>query len=169
MQNGKVIDYASPQLKIHEMKYLSHDLEMAAVVFALKIWRHYLYGLHVDVFTDHKSLQYVFKQKDLNLRQKRQLDILKDYDMSVLYHSSKANVVVDVVSRLLMEIVAYIEDATNKLVRDVHRLVRLGIRLVGSTKGGDTVHNGSELFFVSDVKFKQGLDPIFVDLKDAVL
>ena len=71
MQHGKVIAYASRQLKVHEKNYPTHDLELAAVVFALKIWRHYLYGVHVDVFTDHKSLQYVFTQKDLNLRQRR--------------------------------------------------------------------------------------------------
>ncbi|WMV58989.1 hypothetical protein MTR67_052374, partial [Solanum verrucosum] len=86
MQNGKVIAYASRQLKVHEKNYPTHDLELAAVVFALKIWRHYLYGVHVDVFTDHKSLQYVFTQKDLNLRQRRWLEFLKDYDMSVHYH-----------------------------------------------------------------------------------
>ncbi|WMV25700.1 hypothetical protein MTR67_019085 [Solanum verrucosum] len=89
MQNGKVIAYASRQLKVHEKNYPTHDLELAAVVFALKIWRHYLYGVHVDVFTDHKSLQYVFTQKDLNLRQRRWLEFLKDYDMSVHYHSGK--------------------------------------------------------------------------------
>ncbi|WMV32801.1 hypothetical protein MTR67_026186 [Solanum verrucosum] len=86
MQNGKVIAYASRQLKVHEKNYPTHDLELAAVVFSLKIWRHYLYGVHVDVFTDHKSLQYVFTQKDLNLRQRRWLEFLKDYDMSVHYH-----------------------------------------------------------------------------------
>ena len=71
MQHGKVVAYASRQLKVHERNYPIHDLELAAVVFALKIWRHYLYGVHVDVFTDHKSLQYVFTQKELNLRQWR--------------------------------------------------------------------------------------------------
>ena len=83
MQHGKVIAYASRQLKTHEKNYLTHDLELAAIVFALNIWRHYLYGVHVDVFTDHKSLKYVFTQKDLNLRQRRWLELLKDYDMSV--------------------------------------------------------------------------------------
>ncbi|MCQ7850991.1 reverse transcriptase, partial [Salmonella enterica] len=83
MQNGKVIAYASRQLKVHEKNYPTHDLELAAVVFSLKIWRHYLYGVHVDIFTDHKNLQYVFTQKDLNLRQRRWLEFLKDYDMSV--------------------------------------------------------------------------------------
>ncbi|WMV46788.1 hypothetical protein MTR67_040173 [Solanum verrucosum] len=86
MQNGKVIAYASSQLKIHKKNYLTHDLELAAIIFALKIWRHYLYGVHVDVFTDHKSLQYFLNQKELNLRRKRWLKLLKDYDMSILYH-----------------------------------------------------------------------------------
>ncbi|WMV28751.1 hypothetical protein MTR67_022136 [Solanum verrucosum] len=78
--------YASRQLKVHEKNYPTHDLELAAVVFALKIWRHYLYGVHVDIFTDHKSLQYVLTQKKLNLRQRRWLELLKDYDVSILYH-----------------------------------------------------------------------------------
>ena len=68
MQHGKLIAYASRQLKVHEKNYQTHDLEQTAVVFALKLWRHYLYGVHVDVFTDYKNLQYVFIQKDLNLR-----------------------------------------------------------------------------------------------------
>ena len=71
MQNDKVIAYASRQLKVHERNYPTHDLELAAIVFALKIWRHYLYGVHVHVFTNHKSLQYVFSQKEPNLRQRR--------------------------------------------------------------------------------------------------
>ncbi|WMV25400.1 hypothetical protein MTR67_018785 [Solanum verrucosum] len=79
--------------------YPPHDLELAVVVFALKIWRHYLYGVHVEVFTNHKCLQYVFTKKELNLHQVRWLDFLKDYDMNVLYHSGKANVVVDALRR----------------------------------------------------------------------
>ena len=86
MQRGKVIAYASRQLKVDEKNYLTHDLEIRTVVFALNIWRHYLYGVHVDVFTDHKSLQYVFTQKELNLRQCRWLEFHKDYDLSVHYH-----------------------------------------------------------------------------------
>ena len=94
-QHGKVIVYASRQLKTHENNYPTNDLELASVVFALKTWRHYLYMVNVEVFTYHKSLQYVFTQKDLNLRQRIWLELLKDYDMSVLYHSRKANVVAD--------------------------------------------------------------------------
>ena len=98
MQRDKVIAYASRHHKVHEKIYLTHDLELAVVVFARKTWRQYLYGVHVDVFTYHKILQYVFTQKELNLRQMRWLEFLKDYDMSVHYHPGKANVVADALS-----------------------------------------------------------------------
>ena len=98
MQRDKVIAYDSRQLKVHEKNYPNHDLDLAALVFSLKIWRHYLYGVHVDVFADHKSLQYVFTQKELNLLQRRCLDFLKDYDMSVHSHPVKANVLADALS-----------------------------------------------------------------------
>ena len=71
MQNGRVIAFAFRQLKIHEKNYPTHDLELVAVVFALKIWRHYLYGARCQIFTDHKSLKYIFNQKELNMRQRR--------------------------------------------------------------------------------------------------
>ncbi|XP_077230150.1 uncharacterized protein LOC143863354 [Tasmannia lanceolata] len=92
MQNGKVIVYASRQLKPYEENYPSHDLELAVVVFALKIWRHYLYGEPCEIFTDHKSLKYIFTQKELNMRQRRWLELLKDCDLTISYHPSKANV-----------------------------------------------------------------------------
>nr|GFD28940.1 CCHC-type integrase [Tanacetum cinerariifolium] len=91
--------YASRQLKPYEVNYLTHDLELAAVVFALKIWRHYLYGESCDIFTDHKSLKYIFTQRELNMRQRRWLELLKDYDTNIQYHPSKANVVADALSR----------------------------------------------------------------------
>ncbi|KAI3797402.1 hypothetical protein L1987_32659 [Smallanthus sonchifolius] len=99
MQRGKVIVYASRQLKIHEVNYPTHDLELAAVVFALKIWRHYLYGVKCTIYSDHKSLKYFFEQKELNMRQRRWLELLKDYDCEILYHPGKANVVADALSR----------------------------------------------------------------------
>ncbi|KAJ9566000.1 hypothetical protein OSB04_001966 [Centaurea solstitialis] len=99
MQRGKVISYASRQLKDHEKNYPVHDLELAAVVFALKLWRHYLYGTKCTLFTDHKSLQQIFDQKELNMRQRRWLELLKDYDCDLLYHPGKANVVADALSR----------------------------------------------------------------------
>ena len=99
MQEKNVIAYASRQLKVHECDYPTHDLELAAVVFALKQWRHYLYGVKCEVYTEHRSLQYLFTQKDLNLRQRRWMELLKDYDITILYHPGKANVVADALSR----------------------------------------------------------------------
>ena len=99
MQNDRVIAYASRQLKKHEENYPTHDLELAAVVFALKIWRHYLYGVPCRIFLDHKSLQYIFTQKELNPRQRRWLELIKDYDCTIEYHPGKANVVADALSR----------------------------------------------------------------------
>nr|GFA25804.1 putative reverse transcriptase domain-containing protein [Tanacetum cinerariifolium] len=99
MQRDKVISYASRQLKIHEKNYTTHDLELGAVVFALKIWRHYLYKTKCMVFTDHKSLQHILNQKDLNMRQRRWLELLSDYDCEICYHPRKANVVANALSR----------------------------------------------------------------------
>ncbi|XP_070014159.1 uncharacterized protein [Nicotiana sylvestris] len=99
MQEGKVIDYASLQLKPHDKNYYVHDLELAAIVHTLMIWRHYLHGVSYEVFTYHCSLQHLFKQKGLNLRQRRWIELLKDYDITILYHPEKANVVADVLSR----------------------------------------------------------------------
>ncbi|GJS69034.1 putative reverse transcriptase domain-containing protein [Tanacetum coccineum] len=99
MQNEKVIAYASRQLKIHEKNYTTHDLELGAVVFALKMWRHYLYRTRCTVFTNHKSLQYILDQKELNMRQRHWLELLSDYDCDIHYHPGKANVVVDALSK----------------------------------------------------------------------
>ncbi|GJZ27886.1 putative nucleotidyltransferase, ribonuclease H [Tanacetum coccineum] len=99
MQREKVIAYASRQLKPNEENYTTHDLELGAVVFALKIWRHYLYGTKCTVFTDHKSLQHILDQKELNMRQRRWLELLADYDCEIRYHPGKANVVADALSQ----------------------------------------------------------------------
>lgn len=99
MQDMKVIAYASRQLKEHEGNYPTHDLELAVVVYALKIWRHYLYGARCEIYTDHKSLKYFFTQKELNMRQRRWLELVKDYDCSINYHPGKANAVADALSR----------------------------------------------------------------------
>jgi hypothetical protein len=99
MQDNRVIAYASRALRPHEQNYPTHDLELAAIVHALKIWRHYLMGAHCNIYTDHKSLKYIFTQADLNMRQRRWLELIKDYDLEVHYHPGKANVVADALSR----------------------------------------------------------------------
>ncbi|WVZ80412.1 hypothetical protein U9M48_027885 [Paspalum notatum var. saurae] len=99
MREGKVIAYASRQLRKHEVNYPTHDLELAAVVHALKIWRHYLFRQRCEIYTDHKSLKYIFTQNELNMRQRRWLELIKDYDIKIHYHSGKANVVADALSR----------------------------------------------------------------------
>jgi hypothetical protein len=99
MQNNRVIAYASRALQNHEQNYPTHDLELAAVIHALKIWRHHLMGAKSNIYTDHKSLKYIFTQADLNMRQRRWLELIKDYDLEVHYHPGKANVVADALSR----------------------------------------------------------------------
>ncbi|XP_020553067.1 uncharacterized protein LOC110012712 [Sesamum indicum] len=125
MQHGRVIAYASKQLRPHEMNYLTHDLELTAIVHALKIWRHYLYGETFQIFTDHKSLKYIPTQKELNLRQRRWIELLKDYDCTIDYHPEKANIVVDALSRntvdQLASMICYnIEYLTALRAMDVH-------------------------------------------------
>ncbi|KAJ9557756.1 hypothetical protein OSB04_012370 [Centaurea solstitialis] len=125
MQRGKVIAYASRQLKKYEKNYPTHDLELAAVVFALKLWRHYLYGTKCQLFTDHKSLKYIFDQTTLNMRQQRAMELIKDYDCEILYHPGKANVVADALSRKahVASICYTITHVTMKstLIDDLHR------------------------------------------------
>ena len=125
MQNDKVIAYASRQLKKHEQNYPTHDLELAAVVFALRIWRHYLYGMPCRIFTDHKSLQYLFMQKELNMRQRRWIELIKDYECTIEYHPGKVNVVADALGRRPMS------SLSNLRVVHLPRLIELGSLGVG--------------------------------------
>ena len=103
MQESKVVAYALRQLKPHEKNYATHDLELAAIVFALKIWRHYLYGERCFIYTNYKSLKYLPSQRELNLRQRRWMELKKDYDCVIDYHPGKANVVADTLSRKIVQ------------------------------------------------------------------
>ncbi|KAH0688918.1 hypothetical protein KY289_016276 [Solanum tuberosum] len=132
--NGKVIAYASRQMKVHEKNYPTYDLELAV-------------------------------EKDLNPRQRRWLELLKDYDMSIFYHPGKANVVTDALSKLSIGSTAHFEKDKKELAKVVHRLARLGVRLMDSTEGGVVVMNGAESSLVSEVKEKQDQDPILLELK----
>jgi hypothetical protein len=99
MQEGRVVAYSSRQLKVHERNYPIHDLGLAAVVHALKTWRHYLYGQKCDVYIDHKCLKYIFTQLKLNMRQRRWLESIKDNELEIHYHLGKVNVVANALSR----------------------------------------------------------------------
>ncbi|XP_073025230.1 uncharacterized protein [Primulina eburnea] len=105
-EDRHVVAYASRQLKPHETRYPVHDLELAAIIFALKIWRHYLYGTSFTIYTDHKSLRFLFTQTELNMRQRRWLDLLKDYDCEIEYHSGRANLTADALSRKVSTLLA---------------------------------------------------------------
>ena len=99
MQSGRVMAYGSKQLKNHELNYPTHDMELVIVVFALKIWRHYLYGEQFEMYSDHKSLKYIFTQRDLNMRQRKWMEFLEDYDFTLHCHPDKVNVVADALSQ----------------------------------------------------------------------
>ena len=122
MQHKRVMAYASRQLKKHELNYPTHDLELAAVIFALKTWRHYLYGATCHIFTDHKSLKYLFTQKELNLRKMKWMELLKDYDCTIDYHPGKANVVADALSRKSTGSLAYMQTIQLPLMVELREL-----------------------------------------------
>jgi hypothetical protein len=132
MQEGHVIAYASRQLRKHELNYPTHYLELAVVVHALKIWRHYIMGTKCQVYTDHKSLKYIFTQKDLNLRQSHWLELIKDYDLEIHYYPGKANLVVDALSRKEHVHSGVVAQLPDEMVEDFRRL-NLGI--VARTEG----------------------------------
>jgi hypothetical protein len=132
MQEGHVIAYASRQLRKHELNYPTHDLELTAVVHTLKIWRHYIMGNKCQVYTDHKSLKYIFIQKDLNLRQCRWLELIKDYDLEIHYHPGKANLVADALSQKVHVHSAIVAQLPDEIVEDFRRL-NMGI--VAHTEG----------------------------------
>jgi hypothetical protein len=131
-QEGHVIAYASRQLRKHELNYPTHDLELAAVVHALKIWRHYIMGTKCRIYTDHKSLKYIFTKKDLNLRQCRWLELIKDYDLKIHYHPGKANLDADALSRKGQVHATIVTQLPDELAEDFERL-NLGI--VAHTEG----------------------------------
>ena len=119
MQFGRVVAYSSRQLKNHEQNYPTHDMELATVVFALKIWRHYIYGEEFEVYSDHKSMKYSFTQRDLNKRQRRWMEFLKDYDFTLHYHPGKENVVADALSRKSLGVLASIASREWRMLETV--------------------------------------------------
>ena len=118
-QSGKVMAYGSRKLNNHEQNKPTHDMELAAVVFALNIWHHYLYGEQFEVFSDHKSLKYIFTQRDLNMRQRRWMEFLEDYDFTLHYHPGKANVVADALNQKSQGVLASIASREWRMLETV--------------------------------------------------
>ncbi|XP_070009934.1 uncharacterized protein [Nicotiana sylvestris] len=153
MQPISIPPYRMAPAELKELKEQLKDLienELAEVVFAPKIWQHYLCGVHVDVFTDHKGLQYIFKKKDLNLRKRIWLELLRDYDIDILYHPGKANVVADALSRKSMGSLARLRVDQRPLAWEVHQLASLGVCLVNSNYGVVVVQNRAESSLVAE-------------------
>ena len=126
MQEGRVIAYASRQLRRHEEHYPAHDLELAVVVHAFKLWRHYLLGNICHIYTDHKSLKYIFTQSELNMRQRRWFELIKDYELEIHYHPGKANVVADALSRKASSHCLTVKTSDTTLCQEMEKL-NLGI------------------------------------------
>ncbi|GKB22361.1 putative reverse transcriptase domain-containing protein [Tanacetum coccineum] len=165
MQRSKVIAYASRQLKIHEKNYTTHDLELGAVVFSLKIWRHYLYGKKSVIYMDHKSLQHIFSQKELNMRHRRWIELFSDYDYKIRYHPGKANVVADALSRK--------ERVKAKRVRDMNMILQSSIKDMILTAQKEVVdESGDVRTLIMDEAHKlkysvhPGADKMYYDLRD---
>jgi hypothetical protein len=131
MQDGHVVAYVSRLLRKHEVHYMTHDLELAVVVHALKIWRHYLIGKRCELYTDHKSFKYIFTQLNLNLRQRRWLELIKDYDLRINYHPGKANVVADALSRRSHMSQLVVDSMSFELCEDFDKL---NLRIVANTE-----------------------------------
>ncbi|GJZ41066.1 putative reverse transcriptase domain-containing protein [Tanacetum coccineum] len=153
MQRGKVIAYASRQLKIHEKNYTTHDLELGAVVFALKIWRHYLYGTKSVIYTDHKSLQHIFSQKELNMRQRRWIELFSNYDCKICYHPGKENVVADALSRK--------ERVKPKRVRAMNMTLQSSIK--------DRILAAQKEAYEESARLQKGLDEMIEHRSDGAL
>ena len=168
MQNGKVIAYASRQLRRHELNYPTHDLEMAAVIFALKICRHYLYGEKCKFYTDHKSLQYIQQQRDLNLRQRRWVELLKVNDCQILYHPGKANVVADALSRKSMGSLAHISVHKRSIVKELGDLFNMGVQFEVTESQGLVAQFQVRPLLIDEIKANQDKDPSFIKLRETV-
>ena len=156
---------------MHERNYPTHDLELVAVVFALKQWRHYLYRVKCEVYTDHRSLQYVFTQKYLNLRQRRWMELLKDCDITILYHLGKANVVADALSRKTgsMGSLAHLQVSRRALSREVQILANDLMRLEVNEKGGLLACVEVRSSFLDKIKGKQFNDEKLIRIREKVL
>ncbi|GJX45711.1 putative reverse transcriptase domain-containing protein [Tanacetum coccineum] len=167
MQRGKVIAYVSRQLKIQEKSYTTHDLELGAVMFALKIWRHYMYGTNSVIYTDHKSLQHIFSQKELNMRQRHWIELFSDYDYEIRYHPGKAKVVADALTQKeVVDESAGLQKGLNEMIkqrsdRTLYYLDQIWVPLKGDVRTMimDEAHK-------SKYSVHLGADKMYYDLRD---
>ena len=164
MQSERVVAYGSLLLKNHEQNYPTHDMELAAVVFALKILRHYLYGEQFEVYSDHKSLKYIFTQRDLNMRQRRWMEFLEDYDFTLHYHPGKANVVADALSRKSRGALASIASREWRMLETVGQFSLQYSEQAQGTLGSLV----ATPFLLSRVIESQGQDAEIVSIRDRV-
>ena len=162
MQHENVIAYASRQLKKHEQNYPTHDLELAAVVFALRIWRHYLYGVPCRIFTDHKSLQYLFTLKELNMRQRIWVELIKDYECTIEYHPGKANVVADALNRKSTGSISHLKAV---YLPRLMELRSLGVRLELNDTGALLATFHVRPILIDRIRELQTQDPNMIKLK----
>ena len=162
MQHENVIAYASRQLKKHEQNYPTHDLGLAVVVFALRIWRHYLYGVTCRIFTDHKSLQYLFTQKELNMRQRRWVELIKDYECTIEYRPGKTNVVADALSRKSTDSISHLKAVYLPRLVEL-RSLGVGLELIDNGALLATFHVCSIL--IDRIRDLQTQDPTMIKLK----
>ena len=164
MQSGRVVSYGSRQLKNHEQNYPTHDMELVAVVFSIKIWRHYLYGEEFEVYSNHKSMKYIFTHRDLNMRQRKWMKFLKDYDFTLHYHPSKANVVADALSQKSYGVLASIASREWRMLETVGHF---GLQYYEQTQGtlGSLVATPSLLRRVIESQWQ---DVKIVSIKDRV-
>ena len=165
MQNDMVIAYSSRKLKKHEENYPTHDLELAAVVFALKIWRHYLYGVPCRIFTDHKCLQYIFTQKELHLRQRRRLELIRDYDYTIEYHPGKANAVADALNRRPESSLSHMRSCYLSLLVDLRAL---GVVLEAEDSRTSLATFHVRPLLVDQILAGQSQDPQMIKLKEEI-
>lgn len=157
-----MIAYASRQLKDYEKRYPTHDLELVTKVFALKIWRHYMYGEKCEIYTDHKSLKYLLTQKDLNMRQRSWLELVQNYDVEILYHPRKANVVVDALSHKGPGQVSTLRPISRKLANE---MTRVGIELLVCQLANISLQST----FLDKIRASQLNDPELVLIWDDVV
>ncbi|KAL2224635.1 UNVERIFIED_CONTAM: Transposon Ty3-G Gag-Pol polyprotein [Sesamum indicum] len=165
MQNEKVIAYASRQLRNHELNYHTHDLELATIVHALKIWRHYLYGEKIQILTDHKSLKYILAQKELNLRQRRWIELLKDYDCTIEFHLRKANVVADALRRKSSNTLANLGSHNQTLLLEMRSM---NTELEVDQVAGLLVALQLKPDFVDQIKEAQTRDPFLLRMLERI-